>query len=458
MEDHKDSIEGGMARFEAWLDQEPLRRQVIEFLRAEEASAYVVGGSVRDALLGRSSFDLDLAIDGHAMPLARRLANALDGAYVPLDKERHVARVVVPGANGISQHVDLAGLRAEGIVADLWARDLTVNAMAVAVSAPDTLIDPTGGQADLVARVLRLVRAEALIDDPLRVLRVVRLHGALGFRVDAETEVLARRHASLLSGPSAERLRDELVLILELDDAAGALAYGAALGVWDVVLPELNPADLEQGLAAVRQLETLFSPWMADRTDAPLPEVVQPYADGLRKHWAKELSVGRNRWEALKLAALLGRLGPRGARKVALRLRLSTREARFIEAALAGAQTAEGWGAAPEPLAVFRYYQQVEDAGADGAILALCRRAEGGGQLVAVRALLDAWFQQRARLVHPPQLLSGSDLMEVLGIEAGPEVGFLLAAIQEAQVRGEISSRGEALRFAVEWEGRGGNV
>jgi poly(A) polymerase-like protein len=165
--------------------------------------AYVVGGAVRDELLGRDMIDIDVACpDPEAA--ARAFAEAAGGALFPLS-ERHGAWRV---AFRSGRTVDFTPLR-EGIESDLATRDFTINAIAVPVYGGDP-IDPHEGRRDLEARVLRAVSPTIFEDDPLRLLRAVRLEDELGFRLDDESADRARAHADLVSRPAGERILAEL--------------------------------------------------------------------------------------------------------------------------------------------------------------------------------------------------------------------------------------------------------
>jgi len=450
---------------QAWLDRLPLRRRVIAYMMAQTHGAYLVGGAVRDLLLGRATCDLDLAVERDAMLLARQLADHLRAAYVPLDEARDVARVVVRvGAE--QRHVDIARLRAEGIEADLWARDYTINAMAIPLRGElDAFLDPTGGRADLAARRLRAASARGVEDDPARILRGVRQRAALGFDLTPETETLARASVGALARVSAERIRDELWLILAEPHAAASLAYAADLGVWRVLLPELTPGGaLEQALATLDALEADFGGWavggnVVDESDDP--NGLARFRAALRAHWAEELSFGRARWQALKWMAFIGACSVVAVEEIAQRLRLSVREVEFIGRVRAAVDAPLRWAAeaasgAPDALGAYRYYRSAGSAGVDAAILALAMQrarpylADATRLCACVERLLDAWFVQRARLLDPPQLLSGGDLMDALHMKPGPAVGRMLEAIREAQVQGWVYTRDEALRYARE--------
>ena len=170
---------------------------------------------MRDALLGRPVADLDLALPAGSVAAARRLADRLDGAFVPLGEAHGTARVVL--RQPIAAVLDLTDFRGPSLEADLRGRDVTIDALAVPVEAlvrgPAAVVDPTGGLADLAARRLRACSPTAFADDAVRVLRVLRLAAELGFAIEAETEQLARSAVPGLAAVSVERVRDELTRI-----------------------------------------------------------------------------------------------------------------------------------------------------------------------------------------------------------------------------------------------------
>jgi len=451
-----------------WIDKLSVRRRILNYMASQGVRAYLVGGTVRDALLGRECYDLDLAIAGQAMPLVRLVADEIHGAYVPLDAEHDVARVVVM-AGSRQQHFDFVGLGGESIEANLWARDFTVNAMALELTDGfGDLIDPTGGRADLQAGLLRVVYEDAFQDDPLRILRALRLRGTLGFSLTSDTEALARSWAPMLEQVSSERIRDELVQMLGLDRAAETLSYAADLGVLGVVLPELGSdrALVDEGIRTVSSLERCFGPWIARGTPGNLSEkppeehILQLLREtsGLMDHWTGTLSSGRARWLMLKLAALLSAIpeSPHTAPKVSRRLHFSRRETRYLAATLRGTTWSSIWDTqvAPEPLAIYRYYDAVGDAGIDGAALRVAVCLARVDEESALQACLDraarlmkAWFEEHSVLVDPPALLTGHDIMETLAVERGPEIGELLRRVREAQVQGIVKTREEAIAY-----------
>jgi poly(A) polymerase len=423
---------------------------------------------VRDALLQARAYDMDLAIEGDALALGRRLADAIGGAFVPLDRERNVARIVVK-LGAAEWHVDLAGLRAQGIAADLCARDLTVNAMAVAVGeVPGPLIDPTGGLADLQTRRLRVTGESAFAQDPIRILRAIRFRGALGFDLTPKTEALARAEASLLKGTSSERLRDELFNMLSQPTAAETLAYADSLGVLEMVLPELTRGQGWRGRSSrsLGLIEQDLGLWIAgEESQSPpagrLAAALEHFRPALVRHWQEPLAFGRPRWLVFKLAAALGAAcDAETAQMLGQRLHLSTREVRSLAATVLAAQRAQSLSQDDvlSALAIYRYFREVGEDGVEGAILALAEHmADAAGRPAAppsdsfsrqIASLVQAWFERHEEVVNPPALLSGRDVMRALHLPAGPEIGRALEAVREAQVQGLVADRGEALTVA----------
>jgi len=163
----------------------PQLEEALALLRHEGVAAWLVGGYVRDALLNRPSHDADIVVQAGGLHWARRLADALGGAFVPLDEENDIGRVVFRTRGGLFV-IDVSRVRGGSIEADLTARDFTINALALAAE-DGRLLDVTGGYADLNRRVVRMVSRHTFEDDPLRLMRGVRMVATLGFVLDAAT-------------------------------------------------------------------------------------------------------------------------------------------------------------------------------------------------------------------------------------------------------------------------------
>jgi Poly A polymerase head domain len=239
-----------------------MRELARELLAGEEA--WVVGGAVRDELLGRDVVDFDIACR-EPREAARAYAKRSGGAPFPLSERHGAWRVALEEG----RTVDFTPLR-DGIEDDLATRDFTINAIAEPLVGGEPA-DPFGGRADLAGRVLRAVSPTVFEDDPLRLLRAVRLEDELGFRLDAETEQLVREHAGLVAVPSGERIYAELVR-LSPDGwrRADELGLLAPLGGSAERLDSANPVDSPEFRLVAALGESLFG--------LPVPNELRRYA------------------------------------------------------------------------------------------------------------------------------------------------------------------------------------
>ena len=209
-----------------------------DLARQRRTPVILVGGAVRDALLGKTANDYDIAVQGNPVPLARTVADALNGDFWLMDAERGTARVILRDAD--KTVIDFAACRGATWHEDLFARDFTLNAIGYDLDTNE-LIDPANGQADLQTRSIRAVTDHAISDDPIRALRAVRLAQKLGFVIEPTTWAQAKAIGSAIHQPSAERARDELMAMLALPATTPAMRQLDALGLLTQLVPEMEP-------------------------------------------------------------------------------------------------------------------------------------------------------------------------------------------------------------------------
>jgi poly(A) polymerase len=225
-----------------------LRGTYLERLAAlARQPVYLVGGSIRDLLIGtREIRDVDLLMPSGSEDAARTFADAIHGSFFFLDEERKVTRVVKHEKDGTVQF-DFTNFEGPDLKADLARRDFTVNAMAIdlkvflAHRSLDGVLDPFDGRGDVRQRLIRVADPKVLDDDPLRLLRAVRFAATLGFSIDDATAGHIRDRAGLITRPSAERIRDELFQILSVPGAGRHMLLMESLGLLGKLLPELEP-------------------------------------------------------------------------------------------------------------------------------------------------------------------------------------------------------------------------
>lgn len=442
--------------------------------------AWLVGGAVRDRLLGRETTDADLVIAGDVARAARRVARAAGGTAFALSPEFGHWRVVAPGQ---AWQADLVPLAGGSIEADLLRRDFTVNAIAETLD-DGVRVDPTGGRADLDARRLRAVAPEAFDDDPLRVLRLARIAAELGLDPEPATVAAARERAGGLARTAGERVFAELRRTLTSDRPLEGMALMEATGATAVVLPELAALH-GVGQSAYHHLD------VHDHTLAVLAEVValerDPAALGARAAEAaaflsRPLADDMTRWGAMRLGALFhdvakpqtrttydtGRVGfpghdERGAamgRAALERLRASERLRAHV-AGLARHHLRVGFLVRHAPLQrreVYRYLVACEPVEVDVTVLSVADRLATRGRksgeaierhLALSEDLLADALEWRAAAPRTP-LIRGDELAGALGIQPGPRLGELLGEIDEARFAGELSTPAQAVEWARE--------
>ncbi|MCX6035018.1 MAG: HDIG domain-containing protein, partial [Chloroflexi bacterium] len=211
-------------------------------------TVYLAGGAVRDALLGRHIHDLDFVLERDAIKIGRRVANTLSRTgtgtitkadFYPLDPERDTGRVILTNEDGTRIMMDFAAFRGPDLEADILGRDFTLNAIALNLS-DNTIHDPLGGAMDLKEKRLRACSPSTFKDDPVRILRGVRLAANFGFHILLETRKAMKEAVDLLGNISPERTRDELFRLLDGAQPAACLRALDLLGALDKVLPELS--------------------------------------------------------------------------------------------------------------------------------------------------------------------------------------------------------------------------
>jgi putative nucleotidyltransferase with HDIG domain len=458
-------------------------------LAPRHGQAWLVGGAVRDSLLGRATPDLDLAVQGDVAALARELGRRADGHAFQLSDEFGGWRVC---GRDRRWQVDLTPLMGETIEQDLRRRDLTINAIARELdAAEDQLIDPCGGVADLRARRLRSVGPDSFASDPLRVMRLTRMAAELGFDADQPTLALAAAAAPGLSRVAAERIFTEFRLMLVSDRAVAALELARSIGATAAVLPELDAlrglpqSDYHHLDVYSHTLATLQAAIDLQRDPAAVfGEQAAALSRVLEEPLANELTRG----QALRFGALLHDIakpltyavsadgrptffehdvrGARLATEVLARLRASDRLIQHV-AALARHHLRLGFLVHQRPLSrrtIYRYLAICDPVEVDVTVLSVADRLAtlGRNSQRAVALHLDlaremladalAWHAGRPR---PPA--AGDRLASALGIAPGPQLGRLLAELTEAAYAGEVDSEASVIAHARDWLGRDGS-
>lgn len=467
-----------------------------------DGDVFLVGGAVRDAILGVKCRDYDFVLAGRTKQIARRTADFLGGDFYPLDEERQVMRVLwYPNAKEVLT-LDFAPFQGGTLEADLANRDFTINAMAVNLADPGRVIDPLGGAIDLKNRRLKRCRENSILDDPVRSVRAARIAIQLTMTIEPETIKEIRKATGRLGSISAERMRDELFRLLAGRRVSSAIRLLENLGLLKELFPEIarlqgveqhsaHSMDVyDHTLAGVSRLEDLIDLLDQENANEPVPDLTSaqavsmlgPYRSNYRDHLQERITDERTRRGLLFFAALFHDAGKAistrrgadgelhsyghetsGAKIAANRSRslaCSNRESEIIERIVKNHMRPNLLRKSPggaTPKAIYRFFRDCGEEGMDICLLSLADllakragapdREDWLGLLELNGSLLDAWFNHREEKIMPPRLVDGNELMAALSIPPGPAVGKALAAITEAQVEGQVHSPQEAIAF-----------
>lgn len=477
-----------------------------ELLATLPGPLFFVGGAVRDALLRRPVTDIDVLAPEGGIKLARRAANLLHADVYVLDEARDVARVILDRPEG-RLFIDFSGLRAPDLMADLADRDFTFNAMAVNIHDDvQAIIDPLGGGPDLVGRRMVLCSPVALENDPVRVLRGLRQSVQFKLHMMPKTLAAMKAAAPRLAEASRERVRDEIVKMLSLDRAPTAVRVGEAIGVFRHVLPEAaalagikhavnGPDGWSHALMVLEAMNAILHTISTKRTDDTAAQfhlgMIVVGFDLFRRqligHIERMGADDRPRQAMLLLAALLhdcgkaaiapaGEAGQRiiypdhsaaGADLAFARmtaLRFSTQERKLVSTMVRHHADRTLWAESLAPLDIYRFWRTLGEDGIDVLLLGLAdylgqgntefRQAQWLHLVENGQLLLSGYFNQRERLVDPPPLVDGTELMERFGLKPSPLLGELLEYVRECQVAEGVDSKelafGAAARYLAE--------
>ena len=395
-------------------------------LEAFPPGTALVGGAVRDALLNRlgPTPDLDLVVPGDAIAVCRQLRRSHGGSAVVLDAERSIARLVVQGWS-----LDLARQEGDSLSADLHRRDYTINAMALPLAEPRTLVDPLGGAAHLAAGELVAVAEVNLLDDPLRLLRGLRLASELEFRLEPRTRTWILQHGPRIGSVAGERV------LAELEKLAAA------------------PAG-HRGLADVLNSE-LLRPWQGAGSNEERRNALA-LLDRLSLEQSRQLQLSAEEAAAAlplaRLAALLDGAALQALRS-SRRLQQRVERLRHWQTRLGITDPIGRAAALPEAERLQLHRQLEEDLPA--LLLGWPEPEQEAAQATAERAVtadwLERWRNPRDPLFHPRAAIDGGSLQRELQLRPSPQLGALLDHLMLEQAFGRLHERGEVLQRARQW-------
>ena len=493
-----------------FLTDYPPLKTIQEIARGRKIAVHLVGGFLRDYLLGIETKDFDFAVERSALQLARAFARRVKGTFILLDGKRGCARVVLripqdyapqsshsphaqggKGSQGEVYNFDFSDFRAKTFHQDLAHRDFTINTLSVdltSLGASTTIsqawVDLRHGLADIKKRRIRRTTSQVFKEDPLRMMRAFSLKALLGFSIERQTLAQIRREKDLIIRVSCERIREELFKILSSDKAAATLKAMDKIGLLEKIIPQIKVMDrCAQGtyhhldvwphsLETVAQMENVFQQIRGDReTEVYLDEV---------------LGGNHSRRSVMKLAALLHDIGKPDTRKkengrvsfhghehvgknvvrqIARMLKLSLRE-RYALEDMVRWHLRPGYlsnFSQPSERAVYRYFRDTQAEAASILLLSLADQKATRGPATTRKdqehhetvcfSLVKKYFKKKNEKPFE-RLINGHDLIKTLKLKPSPDFGRILREVEEHQTLGTIKTKKQAVDLARKIAGR----
>lgn len=382
--------------------------------------AYLVGGSVRDALLQRykTPVDLDFVLPQKAIATAKYFANTYGGGFVVLDDEREIARVVFEQGT-----LDLARQEGSTLEADLNRRDFTINAIAYSIKR-QRLVDPLKGLSDLEQGILRMVSVKNLEDDPLRLLRAYRQAAQLDFTIETETRIAIKQRVAKLGVVAAERVQAELNYLLAAPQGNKWTVAAIADGLWDFYLTDSDQVDLGQLEAIAEGIEFCLVNGIGDLANfkpaeltllSKLSALVSAQAD-LAEVELTNLKYSRSQIKAI------------------------TKTVKYLP------QIQQ----ATQPMSLReQYFWFLATIDVFPLLVARAIALEVPREIIA--PLIERYLNPADPVAYPRCLVTGNDLMEQLNLKPSRVIGELLTEIQIAQIESKVATFQQAIDLAADW-------
>ncbi len=399
----------------------------------QKAKAYLVGGFIRDSLVGKESRDFDIVLDNPNFELAEKFAHSYNRSLIPLDNE--LRRVILPQ----DYQFDFALKKSSSIEDDLKRRDFTIDAMALDLDFLDypylCLIDIKRGLGDLIDGNIVLVYEKALQEDPLRMLKAFRLKSKLNFNIQENIINIILRDYELIDKVASERIREEIFLLLDNPSSSKYLS--------DYALKKLLEKKLEVPIYPenLQRLEEVLN---------PQTKIFFPLKQQLIAHLEEKIG-GISRLQILKLLSLILSSSPNihFIKKIPKLLKLSRKQKRLIKRITDLIPILEEVVENPsDPLKTSAFFSKAGKETVEICLAVVTSRPKDEIYLDSCEKILSTFFEKRSLILEPPKLVSGEELIQLLGIEPGPRVSLILEKIHEAQIAGKVNRKEEAIQLA----------
>lgn len=437
---------------------------------------YVVGGTVRDFLMGKISYDRDLiVVDEDAKSFSQKVAEFFDGVFIPLDEENKIYRIVLKDKKNF---LDITNPIGGNLEEDIMRRDITINAIAVNIKTGEIPSFCEFGIQDIQNKIIREIKEENFTDDPLRILRVYRFYANLGFEISPELLNITKKHASLINKPAKERIEYELMKLFDGEFAAQALLKMDESEILEIIFPFVK--ELKQVPPNLHHHLDLFN--HSIETVNQVQKFYEISPKEVQEHLKNVDFGGFSRLAHLKLAALMhdigkfstwtiepdtGRhrfikhedVGAKLAIPILKKMCFSNKQIDYISYIIKKHMYPTAVVSAPElnDKVMMRYVRKSADNAIDTIIIAKADRVSAQGpeitkelvveNITLLDKLLQFYLNTKETLAPLPKLLDGREVMSILNINPSPILGKILNELHEAQISGDILTKDDAVRF-----------
>lgn len=443
--------------------------KVLELLKDYDEDIYLVGGAVRDYLLGKTTCDKDILVN-NAESFAKEFARKNNATFITLDSENKIYRVVLRDK---INYLDITEPIEGSLEKDLRRRDFTINAIAINLKTKE-IIDINNGQEDIKNRVIRSISEDNLVDDPLRILRAFRFSATLGFEIEQGTLEQIKRHKDLILNPAKERVNYEILKLFQGEYTPQVLLM--ASDIIELLYPVFT--DVKKVPKNTHHHLGLYE--HSVETVNQIQQIYNTCSDEVKEHMNKVDFGGFSRLAHLKFAGFfhdIGKfstwtiegdrhrfikhddVGSKMAKEILKQNKFSKKQIEYITSMIKNhiypSQVVSAENINDK--IYMRYIRKMEDNVIDNIILAQADRLSARGSAITddivkdnidrLNKLLEFYIMIKPKLKPIPKLLTGQEIMEIKNIPQSPILGKIISALKEEQSEGNILTKAEAVEF-----------
>jgi poly(A) polymerase len=480
-----------------------LQSQLDEFITSQVDACgeiFLVGGAIRNMYLRKEVQDLDFAVKKDAIKAAKNVADKFNGDFYILDKKRGAARALI-SIRGKELKIDFSLLNGNSIDNDLMKRDFTINAMAIKIPLSSKVIDPLNGKGDIKGSILRSCSSNSFQDDPVRTIRAIRFMNEFNLFLDQSEVELIKSASRNLDEISNERKRDEIVNIIEKTDGKKPLTQMLEFGIIENVFPEvkklykmeLDSPHIHDAWTHTLQVVNYCQQLMALSKNYPDLKRLHPrikqaintlskYKNFIFNYMNDPINMNRSVYSLLILACIYHDAGKgvippiiKGNRKSFPKHAKMGSELIHHRAKIMGFSNDEVEYLTKivrfhmklsqskftdnnkKDIHIHRFFKKTGSAGILVGFIHLAdvlatyedtlTEERWNRAVFSVNNIFDAYFIHHEKIITPLKLINGNDILKEFNLQPGKKIGGLLERVAEAQVNGEINTKGEAIDY-----------